>query len=132
MSISRAEILMGRDKDAPLSERQEQNLSRLLSALNSVRAAYGKPMHVTSGYRPAVVNAAIGGAKKSLHMECLACDFKDSDGKLTEWLNGHQDLLAQLGLWQEHPSATKGWAHLDLGGRAAVPRPGCLSRQFKP
>lgn len=112
MSISRDEVLMGRDKDAPLTEEQEANLEVLLTALNKLRKAYGKPMIVTSGYRPPSVNAAVGGAKKSSHMSCQACDFRDHDGSLDEWCLENLDVLEECGLYLESPLHTPGWCHL--------------------
>jgi hypothetical protein len=41
-----------------------------------------------------------------------AIDLADPDGDLDEWCLEHPDMLELYGLWQEHPSATKGWAHL--------------------
>ena len=70
---------------------------------------------VSSGWRPPDVNAATpGAAAKSLHMTCEAIDLYDPDGDLDEWLlsDAGQRAMADLGLWHEHPSATKGWAHL--------------------
>lgn len=117
--ISRNEVLMGRDKDHPLTSELESNLNKLLTALNKFRKAYGKPMSVSSGYRPGTFNSAAGGAKKSAHMECLACDFRDPDGSIDAFAiecdkNG---LLKQWGLWLEHPDHTKGWCHLDIRDR---------------
>jgi hypothetical protein len=54
--ISRDEILMGRDKQAPLTGPMEVNLEKLLKAVNKFRAVWGKPMKVTSGYRPAAIS----------------------------------------------------------------------------
>ena len=47
-------------------------------------------------------------------MTCEAIDLYDPDGDLDEWLlsDAGQRAMADLGLWHEHPSATKGWAHL--------------------
>lgn len=112
MSISKKEVLMGRDKDFPLTEEQEKNLEHLLEALNKLRKAYGKPMYVTSGYRPPSVNAAVGGARKSSHMSCQACDFQDIDGSLDEWCLQNLDLLEEYGLYLESPQHTPGWCHL--------------------
>ncbi len=70
---------------------------------------------VASGWRPPEVNAATPGAKRrSLHLRCQAIDLYDPDGDLDEWLlsDGGQRVLADLGLWHEHPAATKGWAHV--------------------
>jgi len=130
--ITREEILMGRDIQYPLTPELEANLTKLLKAVNVVRKAYGKPMIVTSGYRPAHFNADAKGAKRSAHMVCMAVDFRDSNGELDKWCEDNQDLLESLGLWQEHPDATKGWCHLDIAERPIRERPGCKKRQFKP
>lgn len=53
-----------------------QNLIALAKGLERVRTALGGlPIHVNSGYRCAALNAAVGGAKKSRHMEGLAADI---------------------------------------------------------
>ena len=78
--ITREEVLMGRDRTHPLSPDLEANLANLLICLNKFRKEYGKPMRVSSGYRPAAINSKVGGAKKSAHMTCEACDFVDTDG----------------------------------------------------
>jgi zinc D-Ala-D-Ala carboxypeptidase len=117
MSISKEEVLMGRIKYEDLSDELKGNLNQLVAALNVIRKAYNKPMIVSSGYRSPAKNAAIGGAKKSHHMTCRACDFKDSDGLLDAWCLANQDLLEANGLWQEDPAATPGWVHLDQGVR---------------
>jgi hypothetical protein len=112
--ISRREVLMDRDKDFPLTEEQEQNLERLLEALNKLRKAYGKPMVVSSGYRPPGINKAVGGAKRSAHMSCEACDFRDVDGALDQWCLDNLDVLAECGLYLESPQHTPGWSHLQI------------------
>lgn len=67
---------------------------------------------VSSGWRPAEINGATDGAAvRSKHMTCQACDLYDPEGEIDEWALAHPDVLAKIGLWQEHPSATKGWAH---------------------
>lgn len=83
---------------------------------------------VSSGWRPAAVNAATpGAALRSKHMTCQAVDFYDPDGDLDEWLlHGGQKVLIDLGLWLEHPAATKGWAHV----QTVPPRSG--NRVFYP
>lgn len=124
--ITRDEILMGRDKQAPLTGLMEVNLRKLLKAINKLRDAYGKPMIVSSGYRPAAINATIpGAAKKSNHMACLAVDLADS-GKLAEYCLNNLKLLEEFGLWMEDPAHTKGWVHL----QCVPPRSG--NRVFKP
>lgn len=124
--ITRDEVLMGREKASPLTPEQEANLVTLLEALNKLRTTYGKPLYVTSGYRPASVNSAVGGAKKSAHMSCEACDFRDSDGSFAEWCLKNLDVLADCGLYMESPAHTIGWVHLQTrktksGNRVFIP-----------
>lgn len=124
MSVSREEILMGRISYDDLSQDMKDNLDRLVIAVNVVRTAYNKPMYVSSGYRSPQQNAALpNSAKRSLHMSCAACDFKDPDGELDKWCLANQDLLEKAGLWQESPESTPGWCHLDVGSRdTTIPR----------
>lgn len=125
--ISRSEILMGRDKQYPLDGILEVNLEKLLKAVNKFRAVYGKPMRVSSGYRPAAINATVkGAAKKSNHMKCLAVDFVDRSGKLAEYCLKNLKLLEEFGIWLEDPAFTKGWVHMQV----VPPRSG--NRIFKP
>lgn len=112
--ITKEEVLMGRDKDHPLTEELQANLDLLLIALNKLRTAYGKPMVVTSGYRPAAFNSAAGGAKKSAHMSCQAADFRDSSGELKKWCVDNIHLLEEFGLYLEHPDHTPTWCHLQI------------------
>jgi hypothetical protein len=47
----------------------------LAPAMQRVRDLLGAPVFITSGYRSPELNAAIGGAKDSQHMQGLAADF---------------------------------------------------------
>lgn len=70
---------------------------------------------VSSGWRPPAINASTKGAAiRSKHMTCQALDVFDPDGDLDEWCMSPQGqrCMADLGLWHEHPSATKGWCHV--------------------
>jgi len=117
--ITREEILMGRDKVHPLTPEIEANLKKLLEAVNKFRAAYGKPLLVSSGWRPGSFNTAAGGAKASAHMVALAVDFKDPDGFVDAFAAecDRKALLKQWGLWLERPENTPGWCHLDCKDR---------------
>ena len=71
--------------------------------------------HVTSGWRPKAVNAAIPtAAKNSKHMIGRAIDLSDPEGDLDEWCMGNQNAMAECDLWLEHPSSTKGWSHWQI------------------
>lgn len=98
------------------------------------RLKLGK-LAVSSGFRPSKVNANIkGAAKGSGHLIGLSVDFLDADGRLDAILSldSTQDLLAELQLWQEHPSKTNTWAHIDYVKRVDKDRPNCKKRQFMP
>jgi hypothetical protein len=84
----------------------------LLAALQRLRDLYRKPMSVTSGYRCPVHNKAIGGAKRSAHLTGEAADISDPKGDLKLFCT--EAVLQAVGLWMEHPSATPGWAHLQV------------------
>ena len=44
--------------------------------LDRIRAAFGQAIRVTSGFRTAAVNAAVGGSKASAHRKGMAVDIK--------------------------------------------------------
>lgn len=112
MSITREEILMGRDKEFPLTPELNTNLDNLLIAVNKLRDLYGQPMYVSSGYRPGHFNTDAGGAKNSAHSLCEAVDFHDNDNKLKNWLT--VEILEQCGLYQEDPTKTPVWLHVQI------------------
>lgn len=124
--ITKAEILMGRIAEKDLPADLAANLDKLHKAINKLRAAYGKPMIVSSGYRSPEQNAAAKGAKKSNHMACLAADFHDADGKLDEWCMANLPILEECGIFLEHPEATKNWTHVQV----VAPKSG--NRVFRP
>lgn len=63
--------------EIPNSWSQEyKNLVRLIdTVLDPLRAKLGKPVRVTSGYRPEMLNNAVGGSKTSAHRYGLAADI---------------------------------------------------------
>lgn len=110
--ISRDEILMGRDVEFPLDSQLEANLANLLIAVNKLRGLYGKPMFVSSGYRPGPFNWDAHGAPNSPHIICQAVDFHDQDNKIKDWLT--EEILTQCGLYQEDPEYTPTWVHVQI------------------
>lgn len=122
--VTEAEYLKGRDKIAPLTEELRRNLHNLLIAVNLIRDLYGKPLIVSSGYRPAAINQKAGGATRSAHLTCEAVDFLDPKGELAKWCVGNLDILEQAGLYLESPAHTQGpngsWVHL----QSRAPRSG--------
>jgi hypothetical protein len=115
--ISLADYYMGRDVEYghELDQVKRENAEQTVAKVNLLLEAFGEDRKVNSGFRPAAVNGATpGAAAKSKHMTCQACDLEDHDGDLDEWALDHPEILEQIGLWQEHPSATKNWAHFQI------------------
>ncbi len=125
-----------REKHKELTPELLKNAEKLLVQVNQLLADLGvDSVKISSGFRPAAVNAATAGAaKKSGHMICKSIDIKDPEGKIDALFSSDegQELFVKYGLWQEHPDATKGWAHCDLISREIRSRPGCKKRQFRP
>lgn len=109
---------MGREKAAPLTPEIEANLARLLEAVNALQLEMGRQITISSGYRPPAINSRVpGAAKKSAHMNCQAVDILDPDGWVDTFIYSRRAWLhAKLGIYQEHPDYTKGWAHVDIRG----------------
>lgn len=59
------------------SLKESDNIRRLvLNVLDPLRRAYGKPIHVSSGYRCPKLNSIVGGSKTSDHMTGCAADIQ--------------------------------------------------------
>lgn len=62
---------------APFTPQAKENLNKLIQNLEVIRAAAGnKPLTISSGYRSAAHNAAVGGKPKSQHLYGNAADIK--------------------------------------------------------
>lgn len=73
MIVSQVAARRGIDNTPPLNI--IGNLRATCQQAESVRALLGTPMLVSSGYRCAALNAAIGGAPDSAHVQGWAMDF---------------------------------------------------------
>ena len=119
----------GRDRLYPqdLTPTIKANVARTLAAVNALVAALerdkvGIECHpvtktpVSSGWRPPAINAATpNAAVRSKHMTGEALDLYDPDGVLDDWcLKNRKRLKEEFGLYLEHPSATKGWCHVQI------------------
>ena len=126
--ISLADYYMGRadqygdeltDDTRLNAEETVKRVNELLALLLAHDVPLSRNPHtgslLSSGWRPRTVNAAIhGAAVNSKHMTGQACDLYDPDGDIDEWCMENQDKLDDCGLWLEHPSATKGWCHVQV------------------
>jgi len=102
-----------------------KNIIETANKLESIRAILGKPIKVTSWYRPAEYNKAIGGAKLSAHQEGLACDFHAKGLKADAVREILVDYLARLDIRMEDLEGAN-WVHIDLKS------PSKNGRFFKP
>lgn len=128
--ITEAKFYKGRDKQfaSELTDEIRQHSKNTIALANALLEEAGiLDCEVSSGWRPAAVNAATkGAAKKSNHMLGFAVDIVDIDGKLDKWCMANLPVLERLGLWLEHPNSTPSWCHLQI----VPPRSG--RRVFQP
>lgn len=101
-----------------------ENLIRLAEFLEDVRALFGKPITINSAYRGPEVNAAVGGAKKSDHMDGRAADIRVKDVSVDEVVHAiiGSDLPYDKVIKEFADSKTGGWTHLSIAEKGAVPR----------
>ncbi len=128
-ALKLADYYMGRDREyrQELTPELRANARETIRRVNRLLKRAGLTRKVSSGWRPEAVNAAVpGAAKGSKHISCLAIDLEDRDGKLDAWCMAHLEVLAEIGLWLEHPDATPDWCHL----QTLPPRSG--NRVFEP
>lgn len=68
--------------------------------LDALREKFGKGIRVTSGYRSAAVNTAVGGSKTSAHRKGMAADIKP-------WKNTKANMLALAKLCRQWVAAAR-------------------------
>lgn len=113
--ITLDEYYMGRDKlfKEELSDAHKANAAKTVELANKLLEKFGQKRRVTSGWRPASINAATKGASPhSRHVLCQAVDLEDNNRELMNWCLNNQDVLKELGLWAEDPRAVTNWVHL--------------------
>ena len=99
----------------PLRNNASTTVAKANLLLTAFKAATGdtETRHVTSGWRPPALNSiSPGAAPNSKHMAAQAIDIADPNGDFDEWCLENASVMEGIGLWQEHPSATKGWIHV--------------------
>lgn len=110
MSITMAEL---NPHSYPTTQEQSENLNTLLQILNTIRAAYGKPMIITSGLRSEADQARINpSAPKSKHLLGQAADVSDKDGSFWAWCMDNMHLMEQLDVHFESKDSTPTWTHI--------------------
>lgn len=82
----------------PLTDSHLCNLATLWNTLNFLRDKLERPIIVNSGYRTPPVNKAVGGAKRSLHMQGRAADIRTQPMYLGELWKLVEKYDAEFGL----------------------------------
>jgi len=88
----------------------------LVMLLQCIREHFGKPITITSGYRTAAHNAAVGGAKSSQHLLGRAADIQVAGVSVEDVAAYAESLLPGWGGVGRYPvkaGRTKGWVHVD-------------------
>jgi hypothetical protein len=92
--------------------KQEENLRLLVeNLLDPIRERWGKPISIGSGFRNARVNALVGGASNSQHMQGCAADLQtgsiDTNRQLfnlIQSMGGFDQLINEYGYKWVHVS----------------------------
>ena len=88
----------------------------LVVLLQAIREHFGKAVTITSGYRTAAHNAAVGGAKSSQHLLGRAADIQVAGVSVEDVAAYAESLLPGWGGVGRYPvkaGRAKGWVHVD-------------------
>ena len=88
----------------------------LTVVLQCIRDHFGKPVVITSGYRTAAHNAAVGGAKSSQHLLGRAADIRVQGVNVEDVAAYAESLMPDWGGVGRYPvkaGRAAGWVHVD-------------------
>lgn len=91
-----------------------EHLYELALFLDELRAAYGKPIRVTSGYRCPQLNNLVGGSNSSVHQLGFAADLQATD------MNGFIEFIKKWAQDKDfdqiilESSKTSRWVHIGI------------------
>lgn len=88
----------------------------LTVVLQCIREHFGKPVTITSGYRTAAHNTAVGGAKSSQHLLGRAADIRVEGVSVEDAAAYAESLMPDWGGVGRYPvkaGRATGWVHVD-------------------
>ena len=94
-----------------------EHIEELIEFMDGVRAAWGGPLIVTSGYRCPELNKKVGGAKTSAHLTGYAVDCVPANNKKKEFFEFCKEYLKSRDfdeLLFEKNSKGSIWIHIAL------------------
>lgn len=86
-----------------------------VKVLEPVRTHYGKPVRITSGYRSAALNRAVGGATSSQHSKGEAADFEVpgvSNLEVARWVRDNLNFDQLILEFYTPGQPNSGWIHV--------------------
>lgn len=125
MTASDASVRMGFD-NTPNGE-EIANLVRTAQVMEEIRSLLNdSPIHVDSGFRSALVNTYVGGAKTSAHLKGLACDFVVPAAASNFAV---AVLIANSPIVFDQIILEYGWIHVGLADEGVIPRRQLLTKK---
>ena len=88
----------------------------LVVLLQCIREHFGKPITITSGYRTAAHNTAVGGSKSSQHLLGRAADIQVagvSPDAVAAYAESLMPTWGGVGRYPVKAGRAKGWVHVD-------------------
>jgi lysozyme len=107
------EVTLLDDRRIPTDPVVIANILKLALELDKIREKWGKPIGVTSWYRPLAVNAEVGSRDDSQHINGSAADIYDIGGNEQEFESFLDKVWGDRALGYGVASG-KGFTHLDL------------------
>mgnify|MGYP000640600342 FL=1 len=90
--------------------------SELVQVLQAIRDHFGAPVVITSGYRTAAHNRAVGGSKSSQHLLGRAADIQVQDTDplaVAAYVESLMPGWGGVGRYPVKSGRAKGWVHVD-------------------
>lgn len=114
--MTKSETSLRRGLENTPGEVEIKNLTALaVNVLQPVREAFGKGVHVNSGFRHPEVNAAVGGSKTSDHCKGQAADIEIpgvANADLAQWIVDNLEFRQVILEFYTPGIPDSGWVHV--------------------